>query len=422
MKPQQIQLKPRFFKIEIPGDWKCMELKNLVDLLKDGTHNPPPRVDDGIPLLSSENIHDGIVDFEKNVSYIQQSDFEEIHKKYSIQKNDIFLTIVGSIGRTSIVNFDKKFSIQRSVALLRTNEKINYDYLYYFLQSDYFQQQLIVRSKSTAQSGVYLGELEQIFIYFPESKTEQTKITEILFDIDKTVQFTQQTIDKLKSIKNELLTKILIHNLKITKFDYTESQNIPKGINLLKLNQVIKVNPKYELQKNEFYPFVEMAAINEETKEIDYFEKRKFSSGYSMFKNEDILFAKITPSTEHGKLTLLKNFDGFGLGSTELIVLQPSENILSDFLYYYCQTDAVRNYVVSQMAGSTGRQRVPERVFSDDLYIPLPTSKNVQQNLVDNFHYIENLIKLTRKEKVLYEDLRHSLLEELLKGKIRVRV
>ena len=56
------------------------------------------------------------------------------YKNWKIQPNDILLTIVGTIGNTAIVKeSDLPFSLQRSVAVLRVNEKIDRKFLFYWL-------------------------------------------------------------------------------------------------------------------------------------------------------------------------------------------------------------------------------------------------------------------------------------------------
>lgn len=77
--------------------WVEETLENLLVMLNDGTHNLPPRISKGTPLLASENIHDGIIDFVKSTSYISEKDYNELHKTYEILPNDLLLTIVGTI-------------------------------------------------------------------------------------------------------------------------------------------------------------------------------------------------------------------------------------------------------------------------------------------------------------------------------------
>lgn len=50
---------------------------------------------------------------------ISEEDFNKIHKKYFIQNGDILFTIVGSIGRTAIVeNYNKEYIFQRTMAII----------------------------------------------------------------------------------------------------------------------------------------------------------------------------------------------------------------------------------------------------------------------------------------------------------------
>ena len=108
---------------EIPSEWEVKKLKELLDVLKDGTHNPPKRTEEGIPLLSAENIFNGKINYGINEKCISEEDYELMHKNYSIEKDDILMTIVGTIGRVAVVKDNKKFTVQRSVAILRSNKK-----------------------------------------------------------------------------------------------------------------------------------------------------------------------------------------------------------------------------------------------------------------------------------------------------------
>src|ERR1043166_9199831 len=91
------------------------------------------------------------------------------------------------------------------------------------------------------------------------------------------------------------------------------------------IEQFAKVAPRYRLDTAKAYPFVEMANVAERFGGIKAFDWRKLEgSGLARFKVNDILFGKITPCAENGKVALVKEVpDEFGLGSTEFIVLSP---------------------------------------------------------------------------------------------------
>ena len=165
---------------KIPEDWEVTRLKRILTLLKDGTHNPPSRTDNGVLLLSAENIRDGFIDYENNISYISEHDYNEMQRTYQIQKDDVLLTIVGTIGRCSIVKHDIKFSVQRSVAILRLIKEVEPKFLFYLIHGNLFQNQLFVGVNKAAQGGVYLGEIKNIIINLPKTKYEQNKIISFL--------------------------------------------------------------------------------------------------------------------------------------------------------------------------------------------------------------------------------------------------
>jgi type I restriction enzyme, S subunit len=249
---------------------------------------------------------------------------------------------------------------------------------------------------------------------------EQKQIVSILSNVDDTIQKTDQIIKQTQRLRQGLIDQIVQKGIRITLFTYTKNQPIPAKHQLVKLHEAVQINPKYQWDQNKEYPFVEMAAINKETKIIDYLGSRKLDSGYSVFKNDDVLFAHITPSTEHGKVTLAKDFKEIGLGSTELTVLKPKEIVDKDFLSYYVQTSTVRNFAVSQMEGSTGRQRVPTKVFTKDLYIlllPLPEQKQIASILSN----IDTQIQKEKLYKSNLERLKKGLMQKLLTGQIRVK-
>jgi type I restriction enzyme S subunit len=155
---------------ELGVGWNTSTLGEETLFIRDGTHGTHIRVEQGIPLLSAKDISKtGEVLLNNNPSLISEQDFELIHSKYEIKRGDILLTVVGTLGRCAICKTEERFTIQRSVAVIRVDEsEVDTNYLYYFISGIWFQTQLQLRSNSTAQEGVYLGELAQIDIAYPK--------------------------------------------------------------------------------------------------------------------------------------------------------------------------------------------------------------------------------------------------------------
>ncbi|MDR4886312.1 restriction endonuclease subunit S [Fredinandcohnia sp. QZ13] len=200
---------------EIPEDWEVVNLSKLLDVLKDGTHNPPKKVEQGVPMLSALNIKNNKVEIENNDSFISEEDYNKMHKSYEISEGDVLLTIVGTLGRSAVVKKEHgKFTVQRSVAILRPKNTLLPLFLNYFTQSNYFQNELQRRSNTTAQSGIYLKELGSINIPLPDVK-EQKKIVSILLSIDGKLNYEEKRINKLKDLKMGLMQVLLTGEVRV---------------------------------------------------------------------------------------------------------------------------------------------------------------------------------------------------------------
>jgi type I restriction enzyme S subunit len=144
------------------------------------------------------------------------------------------------------------------------------------------------------------------------------------------------------------------------------------------------------------------------------------SGGYSCFRNGDILFAKITPCTENGKIALVQNLpDDVGLGSTEFIVISPSETIDGRFLFYQLTRGDIRALCASLMEGTTGRQRVPSSIFRKRIQIPVPTSRDEQKVIADAFELVDSAITAARGSIEKAKQLQKSLMQQLLTGVLK---
>jgi type I restriction enzyme S subunit len=79
------------------------------------------------------------------------------------------------------------------------------------------------------------------------------------------------------------------------------------------------------------------------------------------------LVARITPCLENGK-TCFVDFLGdgkVGWGSTEYVVLRPKPPLPPEFAYFLARTDHFRAFAISNMTGTSGRQRVPAECLKD---------------------------------------------------------
>lgn len=165
---------------EVPDHWGVMPLKYVCALIKDGTHLPPPRVDNGIPLLSVRNIVGGEFQFRDDDSQISHKDYKSLCSSFVPKKDDVLLAIVGAtLGKVALVPEMDLFHIQRSLGVFRTNKLIHPQHLSYIFESKDFQNLLWENAGFSAQPGIYLGALSNFCVPVPPV-TEQLKISEFI--------------------------------------------------------------------------------------------------------------------------------------------------------------------------------------------------------------------------------------------------
>ena len=164
-----------------------------------------------------------------------------------------------------------------------------------------------------------------------------------------------------------------------TFIDNIDPNNLPEGWRMGTLGEIIDVNPKLSLKKDEECSFVEMDSLPIEGYGISEITKRDFSGG-AKFQNGDVLFARITPCMENGKAGVVDGLnDGeVGAGSTEFIVLRGKNISLMGLLATIVRNEEFRTYAKAHQTGSDGRQRVEASCISAYEH-PIPSEKQLAE-------------------------------------------
>ena len=167
-----------YYGIHLPDSWNWASLREIALSISDGSHNPPPNNGSGIPLLSAANINDNSILMNEISRWITNEEWKIENKRTNIEVGDVLLTIVGSIGRSAVVQNNNHFALQRSVAVIKPC-LINPLYLMHIFQSPQIQKWLTDNSKGTAQKGIYLNALSLMIIPIPPL-AEQARIVELI--------------------------------------------------------------------------------------------------------------------------------------------------------------------------------------------------------------------------------------------------
>lgn len=153
---------------------------------------------------------------------------------------------------------------------------------------------------------------------------------------------------------------------------------LPTGWVEATLDELCEFNPKHDPETNRALEvnFVPMPAVDDETGTIvDKSNMRPLSEvwkGYTHFSDRDVIFAKITPCMENGKIAVARDLaNGMACGSTEFHVLRSKGAAEPDFLWRFLRRKSYRQIAERSMTGAVGQRRVP-RQFLEATVLPLP--------------------------------------------------
>lgn len=189
-------------KALLPNAWGLSRLGDIATKLTDGSHNPPKGTGVGFPMLSSQNVLDGMIDFAGPSRLLSEEDFKKENARTEVQPGDILLTIVGTLGRSAVVPADAPlFALQRSVAVIRSS--LVPEYLSLLLRSPMARAYYSNHGKGTAQKGIYLAKLGDMVIPIPPLQEQSrivAKVDELMALCDKLEAQQQQR----RSLQNNL--------------------------------------------------------------------------------------------------------------------------------------------------------------------------------------------------------------------------
>jgi restriction endonuclease S subunit len=146
--------------------------------VRDGTHDTPVKIPDGIPLVTSKNLKDEGIDF-SDVTFISEEAHREIEKRSRVDDRDIIFAMIRTIGNPVIVKKGRPFSI-KNIALFKLGSSAVYpEYFKHLLSTNFIIRQLENSTRGGSQKFVSLQVLRNLIIPLPPIE-QQKRIAAIL--------------------------------------------------------------------------------------------------------------------------------------------------------------------------------------------------------------------------------------------------
>ena len=198
---------------ELPNGWEWCRLGEVA-LVKGGK-----RVPNGYKLLEkpTSHIYIRVTDMKegslsnKNLRYISDTVYESI-KTYTISKDDLYLTIAGSIGKVGIVPplFEGMNLTENAVKLTRIS--IFKMFLYHCICSELVQAQFHQRTNQVAQPKLAIERIESTLIPLPPLAEQQRIVAKIeeLMPLVEQYSKAQSKLEVLNTNIREQLKKSIL--------------------------------------------------------------------------------------------------------------------------------------------------------------------------------------------------------------------
>ena len=177
-----------------------------------------------------------------------------------------------------------------------------------------------------------------------------------------------------------------------------------KSDNLRSLSEIAVFKPSKDeikdLPGDTEVSFVPMSCINTYDASFTPTEVRTLqdvSTGFTYFRDNDVLLAKITPCFENGKAGIARNLNnGIGFGSTEFIVIRADASVVDpEWIFYHINTHEFIDGGRSFMTGTAGQQRI-DLNYVKQYKIPVPSLEE-QQKILGNIHREKALIEPSKE-------------------------
>ena len=363
-------------------------LKKISEITKvfDGTHSTPKYVERGIPFYSVEHVTSN--QFSKT-KFISEDVFNKENKRVKLERGDILMTRIGSVGVPRIIDWDVNASFYVSLALIKKNNSFHSPFLAHSISSVSFQREIWKRTIHVAfPKKINLGEILNCEFLLP-SVEEQNKIAKFLSSVDKKIQLLEKKKEQLEQYKKGVMQKIFSQEIRF-KDDNGNSF------------------PDWEEKKLEDICYKTSSNLSASDCEND-------SGEYPVYGASGIYTFISSFDFNEDYIAIVKDGSGVGnliycVSNSSVIgtmdVLRTRLNNDLKFLYYFLQTVRFKKFKV----GSS----IPHIYFRDYRSLKKLTPNNNEQKKIANFLFaIDKKIETTSTQIDKTKEFKKGLLQQM---------
>ena len=194
--------------------------KTLSEIIEitDGTHDSPKVKEEGYYLITSKHLSKYGVN-KDNANYISEEDFNKINERSKVDKYDILMSMIGTVGLVSlIIEEDIDFAV-KNVGIFKTSLQKNYIYfIFSYLLSSSTQNYIKSHLAGTTQKYISLGELRNLKIKIPNEKI-LASFNNLVHPIYQKIIYNTNEIKILTQLRDTLLPKLMSGEIDVDKVE-----------------------------------------------------------------------------------------------------------------------------------------------------------------------------------------------------------
>jgi len=419
---------------EIPEDWEVMELRSVVKDHKAGIYKPRKIYGSGYNIVGVSDLyyHDSI----KGQTFRLVRLTEEEKNEFSLKEGDIIYgessLVKDGIGKALVVTKAGEGTVfawhTRRLTLDRS--KVAPLFIHHVLNSRLIRRSIINRSTQTALTGVTVKDYFDTLIPLP-LLPEQQKIASILSSVDEAIQKTDEIIQKAQELKKGLMQQLLTKGIGHTKFKQTEIGEVPEEwpvFHLEKVVKFIKSGISREFSSYDIgYPVIRSTNIQNnrlDLTDVKYWhlkDPQKANLKNYIIEDGDILVNFINSINQIGKCCIFRIQDRDFIYTTNIFRVKLDQDILlHSYFHFFAQTSIYQNQIYRMIKPAVQQASITHRDFQK-IEIPTPPIWE-QQKIVSVLAEVDNKIEKEKQRKEQLEKLKKGLMQDLLTGRVRVKV
>jgi len=394
-------------------DW---EQRKLVEITTKIGSGKTPRggseayVDEGIPLIRSQNVHDDMVDL-SDVVFIDEETNKSMENSL-VEYNDVLLNITGaSIGRSAVYKSSEAANVNQHVCIIRPIEDYSSAFIQMNITSGNGQKQIDSSQAGGAREGLNFQQIGKMAFAFP-SIQEQNKLGTYFSNLDTLITLHQRKCDSLKQVKKYMLQKMFpkqgekVPEIRFAGFTGDWEQR-KCGDMTVELSEYCNLQSGYPLLTSSRSGLMFQNDFRDKTS-TDNLETL-FSvvpygkCTYRHMSDDNIFHFNINTITEKG------------LVSREYPVFDASENNNLSFLIQYLNSSPeFTRFCAERKLGGTRTRLYYKNLCEFKLHAP---NKNEQDKIAEFFANIDNLITLHQRKLDSLKEIKKFMLQNMFPNK-----